>query len=151
MANIHPFFGGVEVTSAANWTLQFLDNNVIPTTVGLSPQPSIIISEGISLETHLIPVGWPSGGGNISGSVAGISELQTFINTFPGAAKDANVNYYWFEGYDEPWKVIYDTPTAAYEDKWVISSYKCLMIGIIGRKWVFKGWHHVAEFSWIKI
>lgn len=45
--------------------------------------------------------------------------MQYFINTFPGAAKDANVNYYWFEGYDEPWKVIFDTATAQYEDKWV--------------------------------
>jgi hypothetical protein len=50
--------------------------------------------------------------------------LQYFINTFPGAAKDAGVEYYWFEGYDEPWKVIYDTPTEGYEDKWVYSSTK---------------------------
>ena len=67
----------------------------------------------------LIKVGWPSGGGSLGGSVAGIKELQSFIDTFPGAAKDANINYYWFEGYDEPWKEIFNTATAQYEDKWV--------------------------------
>ena len=56
----------------------------------------------------------------MGGSVAGIQEMQYFINTFLGVAKDANINYYWFEGYDEPWKVVYDTPTAQYEDKWVM-------------------------------
>lgn len=46
MANIHPFFSGIDVQGAANWTLQFLNDNVVPTTVGLSPKPHIIISEG---------------------------------------------------------------------------------------------------------
>jgi len=46
MANIHPFFAGVNVTGAADWTIQFLDGNVVPTTAGLSPKPPIIISEG---------------------------------------------------------------------------------------------------------
>ena len=103
------------------------------------------------LKTFLIKtVGWPSGGGSISGSVAGISELQTFINTFPGAAKDANINYYWFEGYDEPWKVVFDTATAAYEDKWVPSLEMELIIGIIGCKWFFEEWNYIAVFCWVK-
>jgi hypothetical protein len=46
MANIHPFFSGIDIDGAANWTVEFLDDNVIPTTVGLSPAPKIIISEG---------------------------------------------------------------------------------------------------------
>src|SRR6202007_1489574 len=71
------------------------------------------------LHSSLIIVGWPSGGGSVNSSVAGIQEMQYFLNTFPTAAKNADVTYYWFEGYDEPWKVIYDTATAQYEDKWV--------------------------------
>jgi exo-beta-1,3-glucanase (GH17 family) len=47
MANIHPFFAGVNVTDAADWTIEFLNNNVVPTTKGLSPAPNIIISEGL--------------------------------------------------------------------------------------------------------
>src|ERR1700731_3991012 len=49
MANIHPFFSGIDVNGAANWTLQFLTNNVVSTTTNLSPKPNIIISEGNSV------------------------------------------------------------------------------------------------------
>jgi hypothetical protein len=56
--------------------------------------------------------------------------MQYFLNTFPAAAKNANVTYYWFEGYDEPWKVIYNTATAQYEDKWV---WWQLTTGLMGR------------------
>jgi exo-beta-1,3-glucanase (GH17 family) len=69
----------------------------------------------------LIAVGWPTGSGSLNSSVAGIDELQYFINTFPAAATAAGVDYYWFEGYDEPWKIVYDTPTEQYEDHWVSS------------------------------
>jgi hypothetical protein len=47
MANIHPFFSGIDVNEASDWTLEFLTNNVISTLTGLSPQPSVIISEGM--------------------------------------------------------------------------------------------------------
>jgi exo-beta-1,3-glucanase (GH17 family) len=114
MANIHPFFSGVDVVGAASWTLEYLNNNIVPTTEGLSPKPSIIISE----------VGWPTGSGSVNSSVAGLSELQYFVNTFPAAAADADVNYYWFEGYDEPWKIIYDTSTDQYEDHWVFPTFR---------------------------
>ena len=123
MANIHPFFSGIDVNQAAQWTLQFLDDNVLNTITGLSPQPSVIISEGriplLFVSSLMTLVGWPSGGGAINASVASIANMQYFLNTFPAAAKNANVTYYWFEGYDEPWKVIYNTATAQYEDKWV--------------------------------
>ena len=45
--------------------------------------------------------------------------MQFFIDHFLPAASSANVNYYWFEGYDEPWKIQYDTATEHYEDHWV--------------------------------
>ena len=47
MANIHPFFAGVNVNDAPSWTLEFLNANVVPTISGLSPKPPIIISEGL--------------------------------------------------------------------------------------------------------
>jgi len=46
MANIHPFFSGIDVHQASNWTLQFLTDNVVSTTTGLTTKPEIIISEG---------------------------------------------------------------------------------------------------------
>jgi len=67
-------------------------------------------------------VGWPSGGGAVNSSVAGITESQFFIDNFLPAAKNAGVKYYYFEGYDEPWKIIFNTATAQYEDKWVCTA-----------------------------
>ena len=48
MANIHPFFSGINVTGAADWTLQFLTDHVVSTTTALTTKPEIIISEGLS-------------------------------------------------------------------------------------------------------
>ena len=45
--------------------------------------------------------------------------MQTFIDAFPAAAKAQGISYYWFEGYDEPWKVRFNTITEEYEDHWV--------------------------------
>jgi len=70
--------------------------------------------------------------------------MQYFITHFLPAAKNASVTYYWFEGYDEPWKVMYDTATEKYEDKWVVSQRVNADVGIIGCKWVFEGWDYVA-------
>ena len=50
--------------------------------------------------------------------------MQYFLDTFPKTATAAGIEYYWFEGYDEPWKIVFDTPTAQYEDKWVLSIWK---------------------------
>ena len=91
-------------------------------------------------------MGWPSGGGSVNASVASIDNMQYFLDHFPSTARNANVTYYWFEGYDEPWKVIFNTATAAYEDKWVWSQGTVrLMIGLVGCKWVFEGWDYNAE------
>lgn len=150
MANIHPFFSGIDINGAADWTIQFMDYYVVPATAGLSPKPPIIISEGhIVYLLDLTPVGWPSQGGSVNSSVAGISQLQQFINTFVQAAKNADVTYYWFEGYDEPWKIKYDTATEQYEDHWVRPIHRLGMTdvaGLIRCKWVFKERNYIAEF-----
>jgi exo-beta-1,3-glucanase (GH17 family) len=152
MANIHPFFSGIDVNGAANWTLQFLTNNVVSTTTNLSPKPSIIISEGklVSPSSLIRSVGWPTGSGSINSSVAGVDEMQYFINTFPAAAHEAGVDYYWFEGYDEPWKIVYDTATDQYEDHWVFFFLVSELIsGSIGCKWVFKRRNNIADLCLI--
>ena len=46
-------------------------------------------------------VGWPSGGGNVNASVAGISEMQTFLNTWVCPALKNQTNYFYFEAMDE--------------------------------------------------
>ncbi|KAL1971001.1 hypothetical protein VTN77DRAFT_2835 [Rasamsonia byssochlamydoides] len=117
MANVHPFFGGVPVDQAAGWTWDFFQQHDVSLTKGTNKKS--IISE----------VGWPSGGGNDcgtdvtcpnsqAGSVAGIDEMNQFLSEWVCQALSNGTQYFWFEAFDEPWKVIYNTPGKDWEDKW---------------------------------
>ncbi|PYH98511.1 glycoside hydrolase [Aspergillus ellipticus CBS 707.79] len=117
MSNIHPFFGGVEIDQAASWTWTFWNTHDAALTAGTNKQQ--IISE----------VGWPSGGGNDcgannkcdnaqQGAVAGIDELNKFMSDWVCQALENGTEYFWFEAFDEPWKVQYNTEGQEWEDKW---------------------------------
>ncbi|KAI9803235.1 MAG: hypothetical protein M1825_002026 [Sarcosagium campestre] len=120
MANIHPFFAGGKVEDAAGWTWDFWHQHVDGLTDQVPNKPKTIISE----------VGWPSGGGNVcglesvkcptktAGSVAGIDEMNTFMDTFICQSFDNGTDYFWFEAFDEPWKRKFNTKDRALEDKW---------------------------------
>lgn len=93
MANVHPFFAGVPVDQAAGWTWTFWQQN----DVAVSGTKKNIISE----------VGWPSGGGNdcgtsvpvcpdkTSGSLAGIDEMNQFMNDWVCQSLANGTNYFW--------------------------------------------------------
>ncbi|PNY23391.1 glucan endo-1,3-beta-glucosidase btgC [Tolypocladium capitatum] len=116
MANIHPFFAGVSADQAAAWTANFWKEKDGP--FWKSDKKKNVISE----------TGWPSGGGKDCGSdttttcspgaVAGIDEMNRFMSDWVCQALDNGTNYFWFEAFDEPWKVQYNTPGKAWEDKW---------------------------------
>ncbi|KAG9299372.1 hypothetical protein G9A89_014020 [Geosiphon pyriformis] len=91
-ANVHPFFAGVVVEKAADWTFKyFQETDVKPALPKLA-----IISE----------VGWPTQNGTNSGAVASVPNLQLFLDTFLCEANRQKVPYYFFEAFDEPWKII---------------------------------------------
>lgn len=85
MANVHPFFAGVTVEKAADWTWNFFQDNDVIYTKDLSPKPRVMISE----------VGWPSGGGKLNGSVAGINEMNRFMADFVCKENARNTEYFW--------------------------------------------------------
>lgn len=85
MANVHPFFAGVTAEKAADWTWTFFQENDVVYTDNLSPKPRVMISE----------VGWPSGGGTLKGSVAGIDEMNTFMADFVCKENARNTEYFW--------------------------------------------------------
>lgn len=122
-ANIHPFFGGVPVNISTSWTYQFLYEQTLTDIDTWDSIPSkIVISE----------VGWPSGGGRIWGSVAGIQEQQQFLNDWV-CSKEATekVGWYWFEAFDEPWKIIYHNGEDKWETQWgIFTSNRKLKEGI---------------------
>ncbi|KAL1627760.1 hypothetical protein SLS54_002026 [Diplodia seriata] len=117
MANIHPFFAGVEAAQAASWTWTFWQGH------------DVAVTKNLKGKTHVISeTGWPSGGGNdcgestcssdSQGSVAGVDEMNTFLDDWVCSALKNGTEYFWFELFDEPWKIMYNTKNENWEDKW---------------------------------
>ncbi|KAJ5735581.1 uncharacterized protein N7483_000706 [Penicillium malachiteum] len=117
MSNVHPFFAGVNVNVAAAWTWDFWQTHDTSLTKGSTKKQ--VISE----------VGWPSGGGkdcgasptcdsDTPGSVASIDNMNTFMSDWICQALENGTDYFWFEAFDEPWKVQFNTPGKDWEDKW---------------------------------
>ncbi|KAF7592630.1 hypothetical protein BBP40_012652 [Aspergillus hancockii] len=117
MSNVHPFFAGVKAEIAAAWTWNFWNQKDVPLTKGTNKKQ--VISE----------VGWPSGGGNDcgsdrkcvddkDGSVAGVDEMNQFMSDWVCQAMENGTDYFWFEAFDEPWKIQFNTKDENWEDKW---------------------------------
>ncbi|MCJ1404645.1 hypothetical protein MMC11_007871 [Xylographa trunciseda] len=130
MSNIHPFFGGVAAAAAAGWTWDFWQNN------------DVILTKGATKKNIISETGWPSAGGNdcgpvnctssTQGSIAGIDEMNTFMANFVCQSLANGTDYFWFEAFDEPWKVTFNTPGKEWEDKWgLMDSGRNLKSGVV--------------------
>ncbi|KAF2764022.1 glycoside hydrolase [Teratosphaeria nubilosa] len=122
MANVHPFFAGVTPDAASGWTWEFWQTNDVVltgTNKSTAGYPKNIIAE----------TGWPSSGGNdcgtdstcpnrTAGAVASVDNMNTYLNGWVCDSLTNGTTYFWFEAFDEPWKVIYDTDTDRWEGKW---------------------------------
>ena len=91
MSNIHPFFAGVSADTAAGWTWDFWQ------------QHDTVLTKGTSQQNVISETGWPSDGGTdcgqattcTQGSVAGITEMNTFMNDFVCQSLANNTNFFW--------------------------------------------------------
>ncbi|ODQ77040.1 glycoside hydrolase family 17 protein [Babjeviella inositovora NRRL Y-12698] len=108
--NIHPFFGGGNVGMATKWTFDFIEEQVESLQAGKGNKKPITISE----------VGWPYGGGSYKAAVAGPRQFQQFLDSFVCEARRQNYGWYWFEGFDEPWKKVFHSPNSRIETQWGI-------------------------------
>lgn len=116
MANIHPFFAGVSADTAASWTWTFWEGK--DGQFWKTDKSKNIIAE----------TGWPSDGGKNCGSsqtcdvgsVAGIKEMNRFMEDWVCQALSNGTQYFWFEAFDEPWKVRFNEADKGkeWEDKW---------------------------------
>ncbi|GAA5825091.1 hypothetical protein JCM11251_006095 [Rhodosporidiobolus azoricus] len=102
MANVHPWFGGVPIDEAAGWTWDFFEQN------------DVVISEAApnKPQTYIAETGWPTGSmttadATLDAAVAGVKQLQTFLDTYPCQANKNESYYFYFEPFDEPWKERY--------------------------------------------
>jgi exo-beta-1,3-glucanase (GH17 family) len=114
MANIHPFFAGVDASEAATWTMNFWTERNGP--IWKSDKSMNVISE----------TGWPSEGGKHCGSattcdvgaVASIDGMNRFMDDWVCQALNNGTQYFWFEAFDEPWKIRFNEDGKEWEDKW---------------------------------
>ena len=93
MSNIHPFFAGVTADQGAGWTWDFWQ------------QFDVVLTKGTSKKNIISEVGWPSAGGNdcgqgtctskTDGSVAGIDEMNTFMDSFICQSLKNGTDYFW--------------------------------------------------------
>ncbi|KAM0747073.1 glycoside hydrolase [Meredithblackwellia eburnea MCA 4105] len=100
MANVHPFFGGVPIAQGAAWTNEFFQENDVYYCNRAANSPTCYIAE----------TGWPTASLTpanltIGGATAGVAQLQTFLDTFVCQANANGTEYFYFEAFDEPWKV----------------------------------------------
>ncbi|KAI9832030.1 MAG: hypothetical protein M1819_004574 [Sarea resinae] len=144
MSNVHPFFGGVPAPQAASWTWQFWqDHDVILASKSSSSSSSDADAEASSAslassssstgatqkKSIISEVGWPTAGGtncastsssctSSTGSVAGVAGLNVFLDDWVCASLSNGTQYFWFEAFDEPWKVQFDSKGRGWEDQW---------------------------------
>lgn len=117
MANVHAFFTGKPVAVAAEFTWQFWQWQNWP----LKP----------SLKQNIIAeAGWPTKGGMNcgyeedapltcpDGSVASVDGLNEFLEDWVCPALANGTNYFFFEAFDEPWKIKFNTKGKEWEDQW---------------------------------
>lgn len=83
-------------------TGEFFEENDVALAEAASNNPTAYIAE----------TGWPTESmtpenATLGAAVAGVSELQTFLDTYPCAANRNGSYYFYFEPFDEPWKERY--------------------------------------------
>ncbi|EFR00932.1 endo-beta-1,3-glucanase [Nannizzia gypsea CBS 118893] len=116
MSNVHPFFAGVTSAQGTGWAWSFWTEH------------DVVLTKGTDKKQIISEIGWPSGGGNncgmdkcpdsTSGSVASVKDLNIFMDHWVCEALSNGTDYFWFEAFDEPWKVRYNEPGKEWEDKW---------------------------------
>lgn len=103
--NVLPFFTGLPVEEAAQWTADY----VISEVVAKKGNASVSITE----------VGWPYSGGTYYDSVATPENYQKFLNTWRCNTSLSGVDsWYYFEAFDEPWKSVFHSDENRWETEW---------------------------------
>ena len=106
MANVHPFFAPNSAATAANWTWNFFFQNDV-NYANQTSYPNLAAGGTKDIPAIISETGWPTRGNASAGAIPGTDGLQTFLDTFLCQSNTMGVPYYFFEAFDEPWKIIY--------------------------------------------
>jgi exo-beta-1,3-glucanase (GH17 family) len=104
--NVYPYWDNTPIDHATNavndWYLEFHD-----IVMGISPNYGYTDGNGdfvyVSKEIIVTETGWPTCGEN-----GGTAEQSFYFDSFTSFARAYDLKYYWFEAYDETWKVAYE-------------------------------------------
>ncbi|TXT12787.1 hypothetical protein VHUM_01188 [Vanrija humicola] len=107
MSNVHPWFGELPAAQAAKWTWSYFDEHNVQVAAQATNKPNMYLAE----------TGWPTSANEtkfmtLGGAQAGMSDLQseqwhTCSNTYVCEANANGTEYFYFEGFDQPWKEQY--------------------------------------------
>jgi exo-beta-1,3-glucanase (GH17 family) len=98
--NHYPYWEGILVDNAVRQIHQ---------------QHQQMLSVANGKEVIVSEVGWPSDGDTIGQAVASPTNASSFFLSFVTWANSENVDYFWFEAFDEPWKETNEGPQGS---KW---------------------------------
>ncbi|HNQ22199.1 MAG TPA: glycosyl hydrolase family 17 protein [Phycisphaerae bacterium] len=94
IANFYPYWEGISLDTALSTLNQQYDQLTHATT------KSVMVGE----------TGWPSGGNAVGAAVPGPDNAAFYFKNFISWAEDRDVDYFYFEAFDEPWKEANEGP-----------------------------------------
>jgi len=103
MSNNHAFFSGATIQQAAVWAWQYINTDTPSSALKATNQPILYQGE----------IGWPTdalpdGSTQLNGSAASLANSQLFLDTWVCQSNANLTKYFYFEAFDEAWKVIYN-------------------------------------------
>jgi hypothetical protein len=103
LANYYPYWEGIPIESAVRalhgWHAQV---------VGVANGKQIIVAE----------TGWPSDGNTVGRAVPSTENAAFHFLNFISWARALDVDYFYFEAFDESWKAAYEGPPGAHWGVW---------------------------------
>lgn len=101
--NSYPYWEGININDSIN-----LQNSRYKNIVNKVKNKTVIVSE----------TGWPSSGNTIGNAVPSPENAANYFNDFVSWARKNNVQYFYFEAFDETWKAINEGPQGAHWGIW---------------------------------
>ena len=103
MVNYYPFWDGIDIEEAIR-SLHTHHKEVLSASKG----KPVIVSE----------TGWPSEGEQVGNAVPSHENAAFYFLNFVSWARANNVDYFYFEAFDEPWKAAYEGSLGAHWGIW---------------------------------
>jgi len=103
MYNSYPYWEGISIDNAIEVQDKYYKN-----LVKNAKNKPVIVSE----------TGWPSAGSTIGNAVPSANNSARYFNDFVSWARKNNIQYFYFEAFDETWKSVHEGTQGAYWGIW---------------------------------